>query len=115
MSLGALSLDVQGIESEIKRLSQIREGKVSGINPNLVSSEDLKKLNSLEDFLGEPQSDPDKGYIYYGGQVYNRATSRDTYYSLKGRRFLFTNGLNRKQVSLLQRKFLLEAIEEDDK
>lgn len=115
MSLGALALDVSGIESEIKRLSQIREGKVSGVNPNLISTEDLNKIQNLEDFLGEPQSDSDKGYVYYGGQVYIRATSRDVPYSMAGRRFLFTNGLNRKQVSLLQRKFLLETIEEDDK
>lgn len=112
MSLGALGLKPDDIEKEIKRITNIQSGAVPGVDPNLLEPGDLEQAGNLENYLGSPSSE-EKTYVKQGACIWPRAVARDVPYSIAGRRYLFTMGLNNKLVALQYRKLLLEEFEED--
>lgn len=112
MSLGALGLKPDEIEKEIKRITNIQSGGIPGVNPNLLEPGDLEQAGNLENYLGAPKAE-EKTYVKQGACIWPRAVSRDVPYSIAGRRYLFTMGLNNKLVALQYRKLLLEEFEED--
>lgn len=112
MSLGALGLKPDQIEKEIKRVTNIQSGGISGVNPNLLEPGDLEQAGNLEDYLGSPSAE-EKTYVKQGACIWPRAVARDVPYSIAGRRYLFTMGLNNKLVALQYRKMLLDTFEEE--
>ena len=102
MSLGALNTDSKQLKAEFNRLKSILEGKVPGVQSVIASQDDLNKLPALKSFVvkGDPQQ---QDILSFAEVTKTRSTSRDIPYALAGRRFLFTNGLNRKILSIKHR------------
>lgn len=102
MSLGALNTDSKQLQAELNRLKSILEGKVPGVQSSIINGDDLSNLPPLTSFVikGDPQQ---QDISSFSEVTKTRSTSRDIPYALAGRRFLFTNGLNRKILSVKHR------------
>lgn len=100
MSYGALSLSSSDLKKELKYLVSVQKGKAS-LTPKVTSKSDYSSLVPLKDFL---TSDPAKQSLAGMTSVMKvRSTYRDVPYALTGRRYIQTNGINRKILSIKHR------------
>lgn len=102
---GAVSFEKEDLTKEKTRLINIAKGLTQGVDTKLISTDAYKELQDLKEFVGAPSGRC--MLIEHPEEMLKRAASRDVKYALVGRRYLFTNGLNRKILSLKNREELI--------
>lgn len=100
MSHGALSLSASDLNKELKYLVSVQNGKAS-LTPKVTSNSDYSSLVPLKDFLTSEPSQQSLAGMTSVMRV--RSTYRDIPYALAGRRYIQTNGINRKILSIKHR------------
>lgn len=100
MSHGALSLSASDLNKELKYLVSVQKGKAS-LAPKITSKSDYNSLVPLENFLASEPSKQSLDGMTSAMKV--RSTYRDIPYALAGRRYIQTNGINRKILSIKHR------------
>lgn len=102
---GMLSLTSEDLKKEVNRLKNIVDGKAPGVGSKMISKDLLSSIPPLSSFVskGEPEK---QTYQSVANTTLERSLCRDVPYSMVGRRYLFTNGINRKIASIKNKMFL---------
>lgn len=106
---GALSSKSGELKKELNRYLNIAKGNVPGFQSKLISKESYKALPKLKDFVGKASGSQD--LMGTTSAVVTRSQVRDLNYSLAGRTYLMTAGLNRKILTLKNRQAIIDQIE----
>lgn len=100
---GILSLDQENLDKELKRMKNIMQGKIPGVISKITSKDSYSQIPNLNDFLIDGGDEKSQTAVSPYTVTKTRSTYRDIPYSLVGRRFLYTMGLNRRILSLKHR------------
>lgn len=96
---GALSITKEGLDQELKRLKNIMTGAAPGVMSKLLDKQNVSSIPKLETFITNSETQKQNTESLYE-VITTRSLSRDVPYAMVGRRYLFTNGLNRKILSV---------------
>lgn len=102
---GMLSLASEDLKKEVNRLKNIVDGKVPGVCGKMIAKDAMSSLPTLQSFVSKGEAEK-QTYQSVANTTLERSLCRDVPYSMAGRRYLFTNGINRKIASIKNKMFL---------